>query len=183
MRKYIKILMGLIRLFVEKIINGKKLVLHGYRYCISSGVKLWVHNSGKLDLGKKTWLSENCLFECNGGKINIGFNNFFNSNCRIISLEKVIVGDNNLFGPNVVIVDHNHNYKCPTELICKQGFSSEKICIGSNNWICANVVICKGVEIGSGIVVAANSVVLSDCLVPGVYAGSPARLIKSKDNQ
>ncbi len=47
----------------------------------------------------------------------------------------------------------------------------------------ANAVVLEGVRIGKGAVVAAGSVVTSDVEPNTVVAGSPARLIKTKDDQ
>ena len=178
MRKYIKICTGLIRLFFEELLNGFKIKIHGISYCVNSGVKFWVHDGGSIDLGKKTWLSENTIFECGGGLLVLGYNNFFNSNCRIASIQKITIGDNNLFGPNVIIVDHDHKYSDGTQLICKQGFTNSEVTIGSDNWVGGNVTICQGVTIGNHVVIGANSLVNKDCVEPGVYAGIPAKKIK-----
>lgn len=178
MRKYLKIIIGLIRLLIEEILNGFKIKLNGITYCINSGVKFWIHSGGKCNLGRKIWISENCIFECNGGNLIIGFNNFFNSNCRISSINSIEIGNNNLFGPNVIIVDHNHSFKNCEKLICKQGFTNAPVKIGSNIWVGGNCTICEGVTIIDNIVVGANSVVVHDLLEPGVYIGSPARKVK-----
>lgn len=179
MRKYLLIAFGLLRLLIEFIINAGKLTIHGLKYCIGDKVKFRIHSGGTCDLGYKTWITDFCCFEANGGKIKLGYNNFFNSNCKLISMKEIIVGDNNLFGPNVVIVDHKHIYSDLEQLICKQGFFTKSVRIGSDNWICANVVITHGVTIADHIIVAANSVVNKDLLVSGVYGGNPARLIKT----
>lgn len=178
MRKYITIIIGLLRLFKELIINAGKLKINGIKYCIGSNVKIWIHSNGYCDLGTKTWLTDFSSIEANGGNIKLGFNNFFNSNCKLVSVEEIIIGDNNLFGPNVVIVDHKHNYCDINQLICKQGFSMAPVRIGSNVWICANVVITQGVTIADHVVVAANSVVSRDLIEKGLYAGNPAVLVK-----
>ncbi|GAB1800833.1 acyltransferase [Priestia megaterium] len=178
MRKYIMICIGLLKLFKGKIINLGKLKTNGIKYYIGKNVRFWIHSGGECDLGIKTWVSDFCSFEANGGKIMIGYNNFFNTNCRIVSINKIIIGDNNLFAPNVVIVDHKHEYSDPDKLICKQGMSSSPVKIGSDVWICANVVITQGITIGNHIVVAANSVVSEDLLESGLYAGSPAKMVK-----
>ena len=170
---------GLVRLVGEKIWNLGKLKTKGFHYFVGKNVKIWISNNGECDLGTKTWLSDCCYLEANGGRIKLGHNNFFNANVRVTALENISIGDNNLFAPNVVIVDHNHEYKNVDELICKQGFSKRAIQIGSNNWICANVVITEGTTIGNHVVVAANSVVKGNLDKPGVYAGNPAVLIKA----
>ncbi len=63
-------------------------------------------------------------------------------------------------------------------MICKQGFTSSPIKIGSNIWIGGNVTICEGVTIVDSVVVGANSVVTHDLIESGVYAGSPVRKIE-----
>ncbi|MBY0145121.1 acyltransferase [Neobacillus niacini] len=178
MRKYIMICIGLLKLFNKMIINLGRLKTNGIKYFIGKNVKFWIHSGGNCDIGIKTWFSDFCSFEANGGNIRLGYNNFFNTNCRVIAMNDISIGDNNLFGPNVVIVDHKHEYSNPNDLICKQGMSSASVKIGSDIWVCANVVITKGVTIGNRIVVAANSVVSNDLLEPGVYAGSPAKMVK-----
>lgn len=174
---------GLLKLLFEEILNRFKIQIHGVRYMIGSKVCIFVSNDAKLDLGTKTWISENCTFSSSdGGNLSIGFNNYFGKNCNIISLEEIKIGDNNLFGPNVIIVDHDHYYTDNNVLICKQGYIKKKISIGSNIWIGGNVTICKGVTIVDRVIVGANSLVNRDLKEPGVYGGVPARKIKDINN-
>jgi len=179
MRRNLKIIIGFFRLFKEELLNGFRIHLHGIQYGICSGVRFWIYRNGLCDIGRKTWFSEHNIIECNGGYLKLGFNNFFNTNCRIACVDKITIGDNNLFGPNVIIVDHNHGYKEKDVLFCKQELVSASVQIGSNNWIGGNVTICKGVTIHNNIIVGANSVVSRDLIEPGIYCGSPA--IKIKD--
>jgi maltose O-acetyltransferase len=178
MRKYFMLIMGIFRLIKEKIINLNKLKTKGFKYFLGYNVKIWLHSGGICDLGIKTWISDNSCFESNGGKIKLGYNNFFNSNCKIVSMCEISIGDNNLFAPNVVVIDHKHNYEDKNKLICKQGMSLAPVNIKSNVWICSNVVISQGVTIGNNIIIAANSVVNRNLIEPGIYAGSPAVLVK-----
>lgn len=46
-----------------------------------------------------------------GGKLEVGDTCFFNHNCSITCMKKVKIGSNCKFGNNLVIVDHDHNYK------------------------------------------------------------------------
>ncbi len=169
MRYYLMLIWGLLRLIKEKILNLNNLKIHGIKYHLGKNAKIWTHNKGICDLGVKTWLSDNTYFECNGGKIKLGYNNFFNTNCRVISLNNINIGDNCLFGPNVVIVDHNHRYKNRNILINKQGYDIKEVIIGSNVWIGANVTICAGVHICDNVVVGANSIVTKDIISEGLF--------------
>lgn len=178
MRKYIQILRGLIKLCIELFWAKGQLTIHGLKYYIGRGVKFNVVNSGKLDLGTKTWISDNSYFSANGGEISIGWNNFFNTNTKMIAMNSIKIGDNNLIGPNVVIVDQNHKFENITIPMAKQGYVIRPVEIGSNVWLGANVLVCPGVKIADNIVVGGNSVVNKDLLIPGVYAGAPAKLIR-----
>lgn len=61
--------------------------------------------------------------------------------------------------------------------------SATPVIIEDDVLIGANAVILEGVRIGKGAVVAAGSVVTSDVEAGAVVAGSPARLIKMKDEK
>jgi 2,3,4,5-tetrahydropyridine-2,6-dicarboxylate N-acetyltransferase len=57
------------------------------------------------------------------------------------------------------------------------------VIIGNNVLVGANAVILEGVNVGDGAVVAAGAIVTTDVLPNQVVAGSPARLIKMKDDR
>lgn len=76
---------------------------------------------------------------------------------------------------NVVIVDHDHKV---SRKGVKSDLVSAPIVIGNSVWIGANVTILKGVNIGEGAVIAANSVVRNDVAPHSLAEGVPARFIK-----
>ena len=51
--------------------------------------------------------------------------------------------------------------------------------IGDNVTIFAGSMILGNITVADNVVVAANSVLLTDATVPGLYAGTPAKLVKS----
>lgn len=54
---------------------------------------------------------------------------------------------------------------------------SKMITIGNDVWIGANVFLCDGVSIGTGAIVAANSVVTGDVKAYSIVGGVPAKFI------
>lgn len=54
--------------------------------------------------------------------------------------------------------------------------------IGSDAWIGVDAIVLRGVSVGVGAVVAANSVVTEDVAPYAIVAGSPARLIRYRFN-
>lgn len=89
--------------------------------------------------------------------IEIGNDVFLNSGCIITAREKVLIGDNTIFGPNVVIYDNDHIIR--DRKILDNEFETEPVVIGANVWIGAGATILKGSTIKDNCVIAAGSVV------------------------
>lgn len=176
--KYFKIkyFKSVFRIIKYKIFKGIKLL--GIRYCFEDRVRLEKNTNGSIIMNDKIYLSRNCEIIAENGVIEIGYNTFFNTNCKIVSIDKIKIGENCLFGPNVLIYDHDHIFT-GKDLICKQGLIGKKINIGSDVWIGGNSVITRGITIGDRVVVAANSVVTKDLKSNALYGGNPAKFIKN----
>lgn len=108
------------------------------------------------------------------GYLEIGQGCFFNNDCSINVMGKIIIGDNCIFGENVKLYDHNHIFNKTNELIKNQGMKIGKIEIGNNCWIGSNVTILKDVIIGNNVVIGAN------CLINENIPSNS--IVKSKDN-
>ena len=98
--------------------------------------------------------------------------------CTLEAMESIRIGRDTLIAERVTIRDQNHRFDDPSKKIADQGFDCEPILIHSNVWIGAEVVVLKGVEIVSGVVVGAGSVVNRSLLEKAVYGGHPAQKIK-----
>jgi len=113
-----------------------------------------------LKIGDNTCFKEYCAITIvDNGKIEIGKNVFFNSGCSVSCLDNVYIGDNSIFGQDVKIYDHNHNYRDKGKRIVDQGYTTGATVIEENCWIGANVVILKGVTIGHHSVIGANCII------------------------
>ena len=109
-----------------------------------------------------------------GDRTTIGYHNF------IFASSGIQIGADCLIAPFVYIVDSNHQTK-RAELINRQPNESAPIRIGNGVWIASNVTILKGVHIGEGAVVAANSVVNKDIPAFEIWGGSPAVKIGERE--
>ncbi|MEH6470000.1 MAG: acyltransferase [Halopseudomonas sp.] len=92
----------------------------------------------------------------------------------------ITIEDGVMLGSAVHIYVHNHRYDDISLPIIDQGhYPSEPVVLKSGCWIGANAIILPGVTVGQNAVVGANSVVTRDIPAYTVYAGNPARLIRS----
>ena len=93
---------------------------------------------------------------------------------------KITVGDRVLIGAGVKMYDTDFHSLDMNERIDKQNevVVSKEIIIGNDCFIGAGVTILKGVHIGDNVVIGANSLVTKDLQSNGIYAGSPAKLIR-----
>lgn len=112
---------------------------------------------GKLSLKHSVFTRRNVSFRVESGEMTIG-TSFFNQGCSITCMEHIQIGDNCLFGPNVVVVDHDHEYRYTDE---RRGnhYRKAPIIIGNNVWIGANVTILRGSQIEDGAVIGAGCVI------------------------
>lgn len=115
-------------------------------------------------------------------KLTIGNNVQINDNVHIGVVSEVSIGHNCLIASRVFITDHDHGeYIDMSELRAipkDRKLKTVKVQIGNNVWLGEGVVILKGVTIADGVVVGSNAVVSKSCLIPGIYGGVPATLIK-----
>lgn len=120
---------------------------------VSHKALLKTYKAGKIYLGRYCEIEENTKIYANSGEITIGNNVYINRNGTIVSHKLISIGAGTTIGPNVVIYDHDHDYRN------KKGFISSSVIIEENVWIGANVIILKGVRIGKNSVIGAGCVV------------------------
>lgn len=98
-----------------------------------------------------------------GGRISIGKRVFFNQGCSVVSRgASITIGDGTVFGENVKIYDHNHQYKNVSRPVEEQGYTSAAVRIGKSCWIGSNVAILKGVTVGDHSVIGAGCIIHKD---------------------
>lgn len=132
---------------------------------LSATFKKWVYKAlfgRRFTYGRNvTFRGGFCLY-LGRGSISIGNNCYFNRCCSLNVLQGLEIGDWCIFGENVKIYDHNHQFSRTDTPIRLQGYRAKSVAIGNDCWIGSNVVILKGVTIGSGCVVGAGCIVDRD---------------------
>jgi len=111
-----------------------------------------------------------------GTNIFVGRGFYANFGLVVLDCNEVRIGDRVLCGPNVHMYAAGH----PTDVASRKAGDefAKPITIGDDCWIGGQVVILPGVTIGSGVTIAAASVVNRNIPSNCVVAGSPCRIIK-----
>ncbi len=152
MNRYISLLPSVIRVLVLKLLYKGRIDIDIHQN-IARGLSVKIGKYGSLKVGRGTFAREGFSI-ISHGKCSIGNGCFFNRNVSITSLCSIQIGDHVTIANNVVIVDHDHAYKCAS-----QEYVMNPVEIGNRVWIGANSVILRGTKIGDGAIIAAGSIV------------------------
>lgn len=174
--------------FLKFVLTLPKCLMGGVRYkrglYIGVGAKIVSRNN--VILGSDVSVMPYSMIVAHpSSKIEIGNGSTISMFSRIGSKGYIKLGEYVEMGPNVIILDYNHEYRDVTKPIKLQGVSFKKkvnetpnveICDGA--WIGAHVSIIGNVRIGKNSVIGANSVVTKDIPDYSVATGIPAKVIK-----
>jgi len=129
-----------------------------------------------MNCGKDVIIKSKAYFG-NGENVVIGDRSQIGANCKMEN--DLIIGDDVVMGPDIVIMSSSHAYNRLDIPINKQGALPRRPPkIGNDVWIGTRVVILPGVTIGDQAVIGANTVVTKDVPPKAVFAGCPGRVIR-----
>lgn len=135
-------------------------------------------------VGSGSWLQTHSDGQNKSVAIRIGSGTSIAGNCVLSAVRSVTLEEDVLLARNVYISDHIHKYSDVATSILAQGLDKiSPVVIQRGAWLGQNVVICPGVTIGEGAVIAANAVVTKDIPHHCVAAGAPARVVKTFETE
>ena len=159
----------------SKILNNKGRLRLGCKWDIS-GYKqseLKICDKATLEINGDMRIYTGCSIDiCPGATLSLG-SGYINNNARIVAFNRINIGNGVAISENVTFRDSdNHSIEGSQKPI------SAPIIIEDYVWIGINVTILKGVKVGEGAVIAANSLVNRDVPPRTLVAGVPARVVK-----
>lgn len=127
--------------------------------------------------GKNVNIERGALF---GNNIEIGDNSGIGIDALLDSTGGIIIGNNVMMGPDVMIFTQNHAYEDINRPMIEQGSICSPVIIEDDVWIGARVIILPGTRIGKSAIIGAGAVVASDVPPFSVVGGNPARILKTR---
>lgn len=142
-------------------------------------------NHADIEIEAGAALDRGVVLLCSGPaserpKIVIGARSYINRNTMLDATESLVVGRDCAIGPGCYLTDHDHGF-APDALPLALPMPSAPTRLEDRVWIGANVVVLKGVTIGTGSVIGAGSVVTRNVPAGCVAVGNPARVIRRLD--
>jgi len=118
-----------------------------------------IHFLERATIGNYCFINSNCNFNCEGG---------------------LKIGDNVIFGQEVMIQTSKHNFNGKF-IPYDEHQILKPVIIENNVWIGSRAIILPGVRIGEGAIVGAGSIVTKDINSLAIVVGNPAKQINERD--
>jgi acetyltransferase-like isoleucine patch superfamily enzyme len=173
---------------------------------LKTGLRVEIHNAGVFRYGKAVSIGEGSRVEVapnsvveiadavrisrsvhlasvKGFRVQIGPRSTLQDGCRLYG--EVAIGQRCILAPNIFISSGIHVFEALPHLPIQvqegqTAAESKPVRILSDCWLGINSVILRGVTVGRGCVIGANSVVTKDLPPYSVAAGNPAQVIRQR---
>jgi acetyltransferase-like isoleucine patch superfamily enzyme len=167
------------RLALRRLRHGKRLAVDGIAF-IGPGCAIQIGETGRLKLGRWSWIGHGCKLRAHEGLISIGAKTVIGQECTISAFQHVSIGRECVIADRAMFIDFDHGMVEVERPIRLQGIYKRDVRVGNNVWIGYGACILRGVTIGDNAVVGANAVVTKDVPDNAVVGGVPARLIRMR---
>ncbi len=169
------------------------------------GARVMLRHPHKIRLGDDVVIDDGCLLDAKGNTnsgITIGSGVFIGRQsaiytkdgditledgvnigmfCSVVSASQVRIGRDTLIAGYTYVIGGGHDFARSDVAIVDQDRPSRGISIGPNCWIGAGASILDGVNLGRDVIVGANSVVTRDLDDFAIAAGSPAAVLRYRN--
>jgi len=120
------------------------------------------------------------VFFAFGSKVTIKDNCFINAGVQFLGTGRIVLEENTAVAHQVMFSTLTHEIGSSHQRAT--GLREGEIKVGRGSWIGARCLVLPGVHVGSGCVVAAGSVVTTNCDENSLYGGVPAKRLRSLDD-
>jgi acetyltransferase-like isoleucine patch superfamily enzyme len=135
---------------------------------------------GYLELGRWVWIGKGTALRCHEGSLRVGDKTVFGGGDAVNAYLDVDIGRECILADGVHVTDFDHRFDDPATPIRKQGIAVAPVRIGDDCWIGEKVTVLRGVTIGAGSVIGAQTGVNRDVPPGSVAVGNPVRVVRRR---
>jgi acetyltransferase-like isoleucine patch superfamily enzyme len=167
------------RLAITRLRLGRRLAVDGIAF-IGPGCAIQIGETGRIELGRWSWVGHGCKLRAHEGLISIGAKTVIGQECTISAFQHVSIGRECVIADRAMFIDFDHGMVEVERPIRLQGIYKRDVHVGNNVWIGYGACVLRGVTIGDNAVVGTNAVVTKDVPDNAIVGGVPARLIRMR---
>lgn len=161
-------------------LRGQDLVTHGMVFT-GRDVHLRARpGAARLVLGPWCWIGDANRLRVHEGQLVLGAKVVLGTANTVNAWLDVEIGDQSLLADHIYVCDFDHRFDRLDLAIKDQGIATAPVRIGPDCWLGDKATVLRGVDVGRGCVVGAQSVVRDDLPPFVVAAGRPARPLRSR---
>lgn len=156
------------------LIQRKRFSKCGGRFRAGGWISIYDPYNGTVEIGDNCILHDGCrlFLGMQGSTLRIGNGTSLGPRTVISCATGIVIGDNCALSWDVTILDNDGH-----SLNGKRAVAPVKI--GNNVWVGCKATILKGVTIGDGAIIGANTVVTTDVPDRVLVVGVPGKIIKT----
>jgi acetyltransferase-like isoleucine patch superfamily enzyme len=159
---------------------GRRLETDGMAF-LGPRLQIQIARGARVRLGRFVWIGHGTKIRCHEGEVEIGAKTVIGQDCTISAYRRVRIGEQCVIADRAMFIDFDHNVADTEVPIRRQGIYMRDVEVGNNVWIGYNAQILRGVRVGDNAIIGANSVVTRDIPANAVAAGSPARVVRTRE--
>jgi acetyltransferase-like isoleucine patch superfamily enzyme len=144
-------------------------------------VQLEIGKDAVVNFGRWVWIGHGTKIRCHEGSVSIGDKTVLGQECTLSAYQRISIGEQCIVADRVMMIDFDHNVSEVELPVRAQGIYKRDVKVGNNVWIGYGAQILRGVTVGDNSVIGASSVVTQDVPANAVVAGSPARVLRMRD--
>jgi acetyltransferase-like isoleucine patch superfamily enzyme len=170
----------LARYVLLKLRYGSRLQTDGICF-FCPGVRLEIGRDATLRIGRWAWIGDGSKIRVHEGEVSIGAKTVMGQECTISAYQHVEIGRECIVADRVMLIDFDHGVVEVERPIRLQGIYKRDVRVGHNVWIGYGACILRGVIVGDNSIIGTSTVVTRDVPENAVVGGSPARVIRMRE--
>ena len=141
-------------------------------------------DGGAVELGNRVNIFRHTIIEtAYGGSLTLEDEASVHPRCQLNAyMAPIRIGKGTMLAPNCALYSYDHGVAPGIPIMDQPLQSKGGITIGKEAWLGVGVIVLGGVKIGDGAVIAAGSVVTQNIPDGAIAMGTPARVVKKRDD-